>query len=241
MDTPLKIVTFNVKCGWYGKTLDGIAELLKEVDADIMGLQELDVATSRSLANSPVVNQLQYIAEKAGYTYWSYSKVLDHRGGFYGHGIISRYPILRDDIIWPEAQNEKGEVRNVGRYEIDYNGKLVTFYNCHLDGRHGFQQYQEAQDRFMAHEQYPIFVGDMNTTPEKLKGHLDTENFISLTGGADLNAFIKTSGGGNAIDHIILSRKTMEYELDGTETGLHVVPHGGASDHNLVYALVHLK
>ena len=241
MDKPLKIVSFNVKCAWYGKTLDQVAALLKEMDGDIVGLQELDVATRRSLKHCDVANQLQYIAEKAGYPYWSYSKVLDYQGGFYGHGIISKHPIVREEIIWPEAQIEVGEVRNVGRYEIDYNGKLVTFYNCHLNGKLGFLQYQEVQDRFMVNEQYPIFVGDMNTRPEQLKGHLDTESFISLTGGVDLNAFIKTSGGGNAIDHIILSRKTMEYELDGTETGLHVVPHGGASDHNLVYALVHLK
>ncbi len=238
----LKIVSFNVKCAWYGKTLDQVADLLKEIDGDIVGLQEVDYGTRRSLKHADVVDQLEYIAKRAGYDYWSYSKVLDYQGGGYGHGIISKHPILKEEIIWPKAQVEVGEVRNIGRYEIDYNGKLITFYNCHLAGAGiGALQYQEAQDRFMVNEQYPIFVGDMNTTPEQLKGKLDTEKFVSLTGGEDLSHFIRTSGGGNAIDHIILSRSTMTYEMDGTETGLHVVPHGGASDHNLVYALVHLK
>ena len=238
----IKIVSFNVKCAWYGKTMDQVAALLKEIDGDIVGLQELDVATSRIKKNTDVVNQLEYIAEKAGYPYFAYSKVLDYSGGYYGHGIVSKYPIVNSEIIWPKAQRDDGgEVRNIGRYEIDYKGKLVTFYNCHLDGRHGFEQYQEVQDNYMVNEEYPIFVGDMNTTPVKLQGHLDTEKFVSLTGGEDLSHFIKTSGGGNAIDHIILSRRTMTYDPDGTETGLHVVPHGGASDHNLVYALVHLK
>ncbi len=238
----LKIVSFNVKCGWYGKTLDGVAALLKEIDGDIVGLQELDVNTSRSLKHCDVVNQLEYIAEKAGYPYWCYTKVLEYKGGWYGHGIVSKYPILNNTVIWPKAQSEKGEVRNISRQEIDVGeGKIVTFYNCHLDGRHGFEQYAEAQNDYMMHEPYPIFVGDMNTRPEQLVGHLDTEKFVSLTGGEDLSHFIKTSGGGNAIDHIILSRRTMTYEMGDTETGLHVVPHGGNSDHNLVYALVELK
>ena len=59
----IKIVSFNVKCAWYGKTMDQVAALLKEIDGDIVGLQELDVATSRIKKNTDVVNQLEYIAE----------------------------------------------------------------------------------------------------------------------------------------------------------------------------------
>ncbi len=243
----LKIVSFNVKCAWYGKTLDGVAELLREIDGDLVGLQELDVNTKRSNKHAPVVNQLEYIAQKAGYPYWSFARVLDFQGGYYGHGVLSKYPILNSTVIWPKAQPDpdspgRKEMRNIERHEIDCNGKLVTFYNTHLsNGRLTPLQYGEVQNNYMIHEQYPIFVGDMNAHPHHFEGHLDTENFITLNGGADLKTPIKTSGGGNPIDHIILSRKTMEYELGDTETGLHVVPHGGTSDHNLIYALVNLK
>ncbi len=246
MDTALKIVTFNVKCGWYGKTLDGIAELLKKVDADIVGLQEVDANTYRS-RRSPMPNQVEYIAKQSGYPYWFFAKALDYQGGAYGHGILSKHPILSSEVIWPKAQPDQDapgrkEMRNIERHEIDCDGKLVTFYNTHLSNRFLTPlQYGEVQNNYMIHEEYPIFVGDLNARPEHFVGHMDTERFVTLNGGPGLDQPIKTSGGGNAIDHIILSRKTMDYELGETETGLHVVPHGGSSDHNLVYALVTLK
>lgn len=242
----LKIVSFNIKCGWYGKTLDQVADLLREIDGDLVGLQEADVGTKRS-RRSPLPNQIEYIAKKAGYPYWFFAKALDFQGGYYGHGILSKYPIKNSQVIWPEAQPDQDgpgrkERRNIERHEIDCDGKTVVFYNTHLSsGKLTPLQYSEVQNNYMIHEEYPIFVGDLNARPEHFVGHLDTERFVTLNGGPNLDQPIKTSGGGNAIDHIILSRKTMEYELGETETGLHVVPHEGSSDHNLVYALVTLK
>ena len=195
MDTALKIVTFNVKCGWYGKTLDDVAALLKEVDADIVGLQEVDVNTRRSLKNSPVVNQVEYIAEKSGYPYWYFAKALDYQGGAYGHGVLSKHPIQCSTVIWPDSQNLEREVRNVERHEIEVDGKPVTFYNCHLDGKLGAQQYAEIQEHYMAKERYPIFVGDMNTRMDALQEKLDDARFEALPGAA-------------RIDHVVVNSET---------------------------------
>ncbi len=246
MDKKLKIVSFNVKCGWYGKTLDAVAALLREQDGDIVGIQEVDCSTRRSLKHSDVANQMEYLAQKAGYPYWFFARALDYQGGYYGHGTLSRYPILKSDVIWPKAQPDpnapgRKEQRNIERHEIDVDGKLVTFYNSHLsNGNITPLQYGEVQNDYMVNEKYPIFVGDLNAHPHHFEGHLDTERFIALNGGEDLKTPIKTSGGGNPIDHIIISKSTMTCEKGDTLTGLHVVPHGGASDHNLVYAHITL-
>ncbi len=227
MDTALKIVTFNVKCGWYGKTLDGIAELLKEVDADIVGLQEVDVATRRSLANSDVVNQVEYIAEQAGYPYWYFAKALDYQGGFYGHGVLSKHPILNSTVIWPDAQNKEKEVRNIERHEIRVGDKVVGFHNCHLDFTFGPDQYKEIEVSYMTRDKYSIFVGDMNTRAERLDGILDTEKFELLPGAA-------------RIDHVIISKDTIDYEKDAEGNGRTVIE-TETSDHNLIYSLLTLK
>lgn len=227
MDTPLKIVTFNVKCGWYGKTLDGIAELLKEVDADIVGLQEVDVATRRSLANSDVANQTEYIAKQAGYPYWYFAKALDYQGGFYGHGVLSKHPILNSTVIWPDAQTEGKEVRNIERHEIQVGDKVVGFHNCHLDFTQGPAQYKEIEVNYMTRDRYSVFVGDMNTRADRLDGVIDTEKFEFLPGKA-------------RIDHVIISKDTIEYQKNEEGEGRFIIE-TETSDHNLIYSLLTLK
>ena len=59
----LKVVSYNVQCLSYGKEKEKILRILKELDADIVGLQELDINTKRSGEG----NQLQQIAEELGY------------------------------------------------------------------------------------------------------------------------------------------------------------------------------
>ena len=44
----LKIVSYNVQCLSYGKEKEKILKILKDLDADIVGLQELDIDTKRS-------------------------------------------------------------------------------------------------------------------------------------------------------------------------------------------------
>ena len=227
MDTALKIVTFNVKCGWYGKTLDGIAALLREVDADIVGLQEVDVNTRRSMKHSDVVNQVEYIAEKSGYKYWYFAKALDYQGGAYGHGVLSKHPILKSTVIWPDAQTEGNEARNIERHEIQVGDKVVGFHNCHLDFQQGPAQYKEIEVKYMTRDQYSIFVGDMNTRVDRLDGVVDTEKFELLPGKA-------------RIDHVIVSKDTIDYEKDEEGNGRYIIE-TETSDHNLIYALLTLK
>lgn len=226
MDTPLKIVTFNVKCGWYGKTLDGIAELLREVDAEIVGLQELDANTYRS-RHSQMPNQIEYIAKEAGYPYWYFAKALDYQGGAYGHGILSKHPILSSEVIWPEAQTEGKERRNIERHLIQVGEKEVAFHNCHLDFTQGPAQYKEIEVDYMARDRYAIFVGDMNTRVDRLDGVVDTEKFELLPGKA-------------RIDHVIVSKDTVSYEKDEEGNGRFIIE-TETSDHNLIYSLLTLK
>jgi len=169
MDKAVKVATFNIKCAMYGKTMDQVAQLLKDVDADLVGLQEVDCNTSRSGG----VHQVQLLAEKAGYPYYCYTPVvelgknsavddvsMDATQNVCGQAILSKHPIGGVKRIWPT--NQRGGIRCFTRHEITIGDKTVAFYNGHLDFDSGRFQYRELQDKYMVKDKYAICVGDFN-------------------------------------------------------------------------------
>lgn len=243
----LKVVSYNIKNGWGSDTLDTIAQMLADLDADIVGLQEVDYLAGRS-GN---VKQLEYIANKAGFPYFYYAPVLQLGNGtvplpagvtsnIYGHGILSKYPITDYELYYPEAQGTKNgapaEIRAIARHEILIGDKTLAFYNGHLDGGVGRAQYQEIQNKYMIYDQYAVFTGDMNETYAELEGYLDEERFELLTDNGH-------------IDHVIVSNDTIGWYTDETQSTGWVVEsyadtngdNGKCSDHNLWYAMISLK
>lgn len=263
MEKSIKIATYNIKAGYYntGNTISYIAELLKEVDADIVGLQEVDYMTKRSSASG---DQLAYLAEAAGYQYYQFTPAIEignskvaasetATSNLYGHGILSKYPITDHEIIHPTQQGLESdgvtaaEYRSIGRYEIDVNGSTLAVYNTHLDFNVGRYQYQEIQDNYMVKDQFAVFMADMNETIPELEnnGCINYDRFEILTDNSN-------------IDHIIVSNDTIAWYADETgATGFTVesktVPEftytkngvdyqiTKASDHNLKYSHIMLK
>ena len=88
----LKIVTFNIA---HGKGLDGIidlerqAELVCKCKPDIVFLQEIDMYTKRAGER----NQIREFSKKISLPYCSMESNITLEDGYYGDGIISRFPI----------------------------------------------------------------------------------------------------------------------------------------------------
>ena len=59
----MRVATYNVRNTDGGKSLDGIAEELRGINADIIGLQELD----RGVDRSGNVDLLSELSKKSGY------------------------------------------------------------------------------------------------------------------------------------------------------------------------------
>ena len=250
-----KIMSYNIKCAWYGKTIDQVASQIKEENPDIVGLQEVDCSTSRSGTG---IDQVKVIAEKAGYPYYVFEPVIeigsaknkqapaDLRESAYGHAVMSKYPITKSEIIWPTAQAKgDAEVRNFGRHEIDVNGKTVVFYNCHLDFSLGREQYFEVQEKYMSKDKYAVCVGDFNETFSEFGFYFDFEKFYNFTFGDDASGKsqvyrVKEGKQSEIIDHIIVSKDTFVWKDDEVKNGYYSRPHDGASDHAMVYAYVNL-
>ena len=88
----IKIITFNIA---HGRGLDGIidierqAELVNRYKPDIVFLQEIDMYTKRAGER----NQIREFAKKVYLPYSSMESNITVEDGYYGDGIISRFPI----------------------------------------------------------------------------------------------------------------------------------------------------
>jgi endonuclease/exonuclease/phosphatase family metal-dependent hydrolase len=98
--------------------------LIKEVDPDIIGIQESD-STRISLGNNDYV---LYYANKLGYhTYFGPKTVT----GTYGTAILSKYPLENPRSVFSFSdQDEIG----TAQAEIKVGDKEFTIFNVHPDG-----------------------------------------------------------------------------------------------------------
>jgi endonuclease/exonuclease/phosphatase family metal-dependent hydrolase len=125
----MRLVTYNIhKCKGLDRLVrpHRIAAVLKEIDADVIALQE--VVSIKEGAREQ--DQARYIAEELGYDY-HIGENRRHDGGAYGNAILSRLAMRRAsnyDITW--ASRER---RGCLRVDIDAgDGGLLHVFNIHL-------------------------------------------------------------------------------------------------------------
>lgn len=133
-DGTIRIATYNVhKCqGLDRRVRPGrIASVLREVNADIIALQE--VVSVEDGAHEQ--HQAKFIAEELGLTF-HLGENRRHQGGAYGNVLLSRYPVRRvcnHDITW-RWREPRGCLRadvEVGNGEGGA-GALLHVFNVHL-------------------------------------------------------------------------------------------------------------
>jgi len=139
----IRFVTFNVAHGrglalYQGlvdrdsiqSNLEELGEYLRRLDADVVGLQEID----QDCDWSGNINQLKVIAREAGYPYHRFG-VNNRNGGdyrlFYGNAILSKHPIVEfENHPFGDAPvAEKGFLVA----DVDAGGRTVTCVVTHLD------------------------------------------------------------------------------------------------------------
>lgn len=216
----LRVASFNIKYGANAELdLGKIADIIKENDLDIVGIQEVDYKTTRSNG----VDQPAVIAEKAGMNFYQFYRCIDYRGGQYGTLILSKHPIEQIRIYPLESGNK--EARTLGYAKINVGGTAVDFFNTHLSYESKelrAQQIEQIRQIVSACDSF-ILTGDLNTS--------DFSEFDSLGGTlisrAD-RAFATFPSSNTAIDNIIFSERYTEKSAGMYETSY--------SDHNLLWA-----
>ncbi len=168
--TPLKVMTYNTHhCSPPAKTefdidMEAIANVIKAESPDLVALQELDVNTTRSGIS---LNQAAELARLTGMNYY-FAKALDYRGGEYGVGILSRFPILESNKqLLPKKEGIAGEQRAIAWVTVEIeDGKKIIFASTHFDvAEHRLVQAQKVQEIFKD-ATYPVVLGgDFNDSP----------------------------------------------------------------------------
>lgn len=178
----LRVATYNThKC----RGIDGrirperIVEVLREVDADIIALQEVMCREGRRRAD----NQASYIAEELG-LHAELGENRRYRGGAYGNLLLSRLPIhhARNHDLSVYGRERRGCLRTDIRVSDNF---VLHLFNVHL-GVALFER--RIQARELSRRQIftdpelagrRIILGDFNEWTRDLPSEYLTEHFES--------------------------------------------------------------
>ena len=259
----LKVLTYNTKSFHYdpnenrsnGEAMcryNAVLNELKEIDADIIGFQEMDRYNNDAKYNGTFVDQIEQVKTDlnkglskeeqyvANAFFVTVPNTTNREDGGYGHGILSKYPILESEGVHYAGKGQlndetkmldDSEGRGFAWYKLDINkdGEYnpeddIIFYNCH------FMQFHEAQILYMTNymrENHPndriVCTGDMNIAAFKVKGSfVDNDYFTAINGGKYFNSFTRTNAhSGSLIDNIFISENVEYYKPLPSETGLY--------------------
>ncbi len=221
----LRIVSYNIRNGHdVHHDMSLLAADLLAVQADIVGLQEVDVGTARVGGR----DTLAELAEAAGFAHYRFCRAIDFAGGEYGTAILSRYPILSFTVTELPSEGAR-EARAVGHAVLDVDGVRVDFLNTHLSYESAALRMPQFDAIAALTHTLPdwILTGDFNTA--------DLDCFAAL-GAASLanpGKYATFPESGEGIDNILCSAP-WQMTATGTMQNHH-------SDHLLLWAELHQR
>ena len=182
----IRVVTYNIhRCrGMDRRTVPArIAEVLRELDADVIALQEVVGAGPEG------AGQAEEIGAALGMG-WVMASVRHLRKHLFGNVVLSRLPIVHHsqyDLSWRTCED-----RACQRADLDLGaGQLLHIYNVHLGTAVLERRYQAGRLASYVHDHRvtgpKIILGDFN---EWLKG-LATSTLNALFDSIDIYAHLK--------------------------------------------------
>jgi len=127
-DRRLRVASYNIhECVGADGTRDPdrIADVLREIDADVVGLQEVDARPSATSASM----QMQYLAAALGYQAVA-GPTLVRAGGEYGNALLTRRTVL--DVRQIDLTVYRREPRGALDVHLDVDGTTVRVVVTHL-------------------------------------------------------------------------------------------------------------
>ena len=212
----LKLMTYNIRFGELA-SMESIASYISSEQSDIVALQECDWNTHRG--NALHQNGVEFVNELAYHTgmFGIYGKAINFSGGYYGIGLLSRYPILRyERVLLPNDGKTEQRVILVADIELP-SGEVITFVNTHLEVKSSDLRVEQIRfiNQYLENCQHTIFLaGDMNATPESEEMQSLNEDWQPITGKE--NTFPSTEPR-TKLDYIYV-KKGNDVELVSTKT-----------------------
>ena len=157
----LRFGSYNIQHGAANKSLDKIAKNITDQNLDIVAIQEADKGTKRSGR----ADQMKRLSELTGYKHYFFVKAIDHDGGEYGIGVLSKYAFVNKKA-WglPSGSYER---RVIARVQIRVQGVLMNFYATHLsyDGESAAMRKKQFAEiaNLVKNDSNFVIAGDFNT------------------------------------------------------------------------------
>ena len=179
----LKLMTYNLRFGELA-SMQQIGEYIASENPDIVAIQECDWATKRSRV--PHQNGVKFVNELAYHTgmFGIYGKSINYAGGYYGIGLLSKYPILSyERVLLPNDGRTEQRSMLVADIELS-DGEVITFVNTHLEVKTAKMRIEQVKfiEKYLKGRKNQLFLaGDMNATPDSEEMGMLRENWADLT------------------------------------------------------------
>ncbi|MFD2033930.1 endonuclease/exonuclease/phosphatase family protein [Belliella marina] len=180
----LTLMTYNIYHGEdpynLGQSnLRDIAELILEIQPDLVAFQEVDSMTVRTQGFNTgkkldVVNELGKMTGMQSF----FAKAIDYSEGGYGEGLLSNLPVSFKSYSLPTPHG--GEGRSIGVAEVEIGNTKLLFAGTHLC--HEFEGNRKAQVeesiRILKESGFPtVIAGDFNFTSEEVGYEVISEHY----------------------------------------------------------------
>jgi endonuclease/exonuclease/phosphatase family metal-dependent hydrolase len=178
-----RVATYNThKC----RGIDGrirparVAEVLRELDADVIALQEVVSLTGGRREQ----NQAQYLADAVGLEF-RIGETRKLRGAAYGNVLLSRLPLKQVEVY--DVTASRREPRGCMRCDLEIaHGKIVHVFNVHLGT--GYLERRKQAHMLMSREvllspalKHPrLVLGDFNEWTRGLVSRMLQQEFESV-------------------------------------------------------------
>ncbi|MDI6704795.1 MAG: endonuclease/exonuclease/phosphatase family protein [Bacillota bacterium] len=229
----LRVMTYNIHHAISpdGRIdIDGIARVIEESGAQVVGLQEVDKRFIRTL----FMDQTRRLAEKLD-MYYYFGDALNILGAEYGNAILSKFPIISVSNLQLDSKEES---RGVLSARIDVNGKEINFLVTHLSLNRSTRnrQLQQIKSYLEILEGEVILVGDFNSAPDSGEIMYISRELKEVVGDLEkneLHTFQRRDGTRVQIDYIFVSPEIASREAFTIDSD--------ASDHLPLVADIRIK
>jgi endonuclease/exonuclease/phosphatase family metal-dependent hydrolase len=166
----LRVLTYNIQQGYSAdglRNLDGQLDLIRQVDADLVGLQETD--TNRISGSHD--DLVRYFADRLNlYSYYGPSPV----SGTFGIALLSKYPLIDPRTYYLYSTGEQTAIISA---QVQVGGQNYHIYVTHL-GNGGPVIQQEGVLQLVHGLDKVILVGDFNFRPDSESYRLTTPQLV---------------------------------------------------------------
>ena len=157
---------------WIGKIdVRRQAMLLRKYKPDIIFLQEIDMYTKRAYNN----NQLYILSKYTGLDYRAMGTNIKYRNGFYGDGILSKFPIQYSANYLSPLKNPSHEQRGILCNKIPFGNTKINVFSLHMS-THEDERILTSKELLKItsklNKDEPIIIGgDFNVGIKKIGSH----------------------------------------------------------------------